>query len=306
MWDPTQIYAFFFFFSRAFFRQPGSVQSALPAPTCSYAARSGSREGSAGSASSTTSLSVGCPSPPGCAGARQMPPSSVDASARCCAQLRNPHQRRCQPAVAAARSTGGARRDRTRTRRRRRSWASLPQRPPTSDGSTTSFCGPGRASSGYRASFRRRATSIAAPSRSRLPGCGIPSARRGDTSVTSQHSASPRLVAPYKTKSRRRPIVGRDPRRGGVQKPLLRHNAAFSANRLASDPHPRALEEWGSSRQQATAGACSTVIPELIDAGATGEGEAQASAQSDEHFGWRERTGCVCGDGTEPFASVGT
>ena len=83
-----------------------------------------------------------------------------------------------------------------RCENRRRSWASLPHRPPTSDASTTSRCGPGRASSGYRASLRRRATSIAAPS-------GLPSACTGDTSVTAQHSASPRLVAPYKTKSSR-------------------------------------------------------------------------------------------------------
>ena len=114
--------------NRVFFRAPFSARKCPVCPSRSNASRSGSREGSTGSASSTTSLSVGCPSPPGCAGARQMPPNSVDASARCCAQLRKPHQRRRQ-------------RDRTRTRRRRRSWASLPQRPhrpPTSDASTTS------------------------------------------------------------------------------------------------------------------------------------------------------------------------
>ena len=38
--------------------------------------------------------------------------------------------------------------------------------------------------------------------RSRLPGCGLPSACRGDTSVTSQHSTSLRLVAPYESRRR--------------------------------------------------------------------------------------------------------
>ena len=77
-----------------------------------YVACNGSREGSAGS-SSTTSLSVDYPSLPGCAGARHVPPRKADATARCCAQFKNPHQRRRQPAVAAARIAGPAGRARS-------------------------------------------------------------------------------------------------------------------------------------------------------------------------------------------------
>ena len=49
-----------------------------------------------------------------------------------------------------------------------------------------------------------------APSRSRLPGCGRPP--KGDTSVTSQHSASPHRVAEVEPA----PIVGWDPWRSGA------------------------------------------------------------------------------------------
>ena len=95
------------------FLTPFSVGRAVSCLDCyvaesgSYVACNGSREGSA-SSSSTTSLSVDYPSLPGCAGARHVPPRRADATARCCAQFKNPHQRRRQPAVAAARIAGPA------------------------------------------------------------------------------------------------------------------------------------------------------------------------------------------------------
>ena len=187
------------------FLTPFSVGRAVSCLDChvaklgTYVARSGSRKGSAGSATSTTSLRVGCPSLPGCAGACHVPPRRVDARARCGAQLENPHQLpwrqralRGELAATASEQGGGGGRG-----------ARMPHRPPT-----CSCCGPGRASSGHCTSLRRRATSIAAPSRSWLPGCGLPSARKGHTSVTSQSCASLALI-------------GWDPRHGSVHKPLL-------------------------------------------------------------------------------------
>ena len=126
-----------------------------------------------------------------------------------------------------------ARSDRKRTRRRRRSWASPPHRPTTSDASTTS---------GYRASLRRRATWIAAPSRSRLPGCTLPSARKGDTSVTSQHSASPRLVAPYKTKSSRRRSSA------GIPGAVVCTSQCWGTTRLSAPTASRATRTHARSR----------------------------------------------------------
>ena len=94
------------------------------------------------------------------------------------------------------RTAGGARSARRRTKRSTKPHASGPHRPPVSQARTTSRCGPGRQSSGYRASLRRRAAAMAAPSSSAARGCGRPSRRSGATSVASQHSASPKRVEP--------------------------------------------------------------------------------------------------------------
>ena len=56
--------------------------------------------------------------------------------------------------------------------------------------------------------LRLSATVMAAPSRVAADGWGLPSRVRGDTSVTSQHNASPSGVAPYTTRSRRRRSAG--------------------------------------------------------------------------------------------------
>ena len=122
----------------------------------------------------------------------------------CCAMLRKPHQRRSHPCLATSRRAAGARCARSRTSCVTRRIDSTLQRPPASQARTHKRCGPGRSSSGYAARLRRSATAMAAPSREAAEGWALPSRVRGDTSVTSQHKASPSGVAPYTTKSRRR------------------------------------------------------------------------------------------------------
>ena len=122
---------FLFFSSRTF-------SSCIRGPSVGEVRRSahhalkGSLEGCSASASSRTHPSVARSSPVGCAGARQQPPNSVEAKARCNAQPSCPHHRRSHPARAAARSARGARRDRCCARLRTRSSASspIPPRPP--------------------------------------------------------------------------------------------------------------------------------------------------------------------------------
>ena len=111
-------------------------------------ARSGKRLGPAGAASSSTRSSGGASRWCGCSGAGQARPSAVVATACCTATLSMPHQRRVQPARAAGRRAGGARCARTRSKSRKKRWASVFQRPPTSEPSTTSCCGPPWLSSG--------------------------------------------------------------------------------------------------------------------------------------------------------------
>ena len=98
--------------------------------------------------------------------------------------------RQASPSTSRPPSTaGGARRARRRTRSRTKCCAVAFQRPPISEPSTSSYCGPPLASSGYVLCLRRSATFSAAPS-------GCPVLVRGDTSVASQHSAPPLAVAP--------------------------------------------------------------------------------------------------------------
>ena len=94
----------------------------------------GNQEGCPALASSRTHPSGVCSSPVGCAGARQQPPNSVEAKARCNAHPSCPHHRRFQIAREA--------------RLRTRSCAFCLHRSPTSAARTTRRCGPGPASSG--------------------------------------------------------------------------------------------------------------------------------------------------------------
>ena len=95
----------FFFFLRTFFRQleVPLVRAALSLAHAHHA-RKGNLEGCPASASSRTHPSGVCSSPVGCNGARQQPPNSVEAKARCNAHPSCPHHRRARPARAAARS----------------------------------------------------------------------------------------------------------------------------------------------------------------------------------------------------------
>ena len=95
-----------------------------------------------------------------------------------------------------------------RTRSRTKLWAWAFQRPHTSEPSTTSVCGPLRASSGYAARLRRSATRSTAAAH----GCGGLDRASGDTSVPSQHCAPPLRSAPCTTRSSLRrsdPIASR-------------------------------------------------------------------------------------------------
>ena len=94
-----------FFFLRTFFRQleVPLVRAALSLAHAHHA-RKGNLEGCPASASSRTHPSGVCSSPVGCNGARQQPPNSVEAKARCNAHPSCPHHRRARPARAAARS----------------------------------------------------------------------------------------------------------------------------------------------------------------------------------------------------------
>ena len=128
---------------------------------------------------------------PGCGAAGHGRPSAVHATASWTATESVPHQRLDQPADAAARTAGGARRARRRTRSRTKRCAPALHRPPTSQPSTSNFCGPPRESSGYATRLRRSATCKAAPSTSAVHGWGCPVLVKGDTRVASQQKAPP-------------------------------------------------------------------------------------------------------------------
>ena len=123
-------------------------------------------------------------------------PAADRAVARCTATESCVHQRRAQAVAAAWRRAGGARSLRRRTKSRTRARAPVPQRPPTSEPSTTRRWGPLRSSSGYVASLRRVAVANAAPSVSAERPCGWPSRDTGETKVASQQSAPPQGVTP--------------------------------------------------------------------------------------------------------------
>ena len=103
---------------------------------------------------------------------------------------------RCQPLRAAARTVAAVRRARWRNSNRSNCWQSLPQRPPISHARTRKRWPAPRvgASSGYR---RYRWLL-------RRPADGRPRPCQGETRVASQHSASPRAVAPWMTRSKQR------------------------------------------------------------------------------------------------------
>ena len=162
-------------------------------------------------------------------------------------------------------------------------------RPPVSQARTTSRCGPGRQSSGYRTSLRRRATAMAAPSSSAARGCGRPSRRSGATSVASQHSASPGAV---KNKIQAAPVLRTDAWRRSVGQPLVKDNPALGPQTFTRDAGPRLFKQGGAAGQQSAARARCRMVAQDIERGAAprepiasaipvreGQREAQAPAQ---------------------------
>ena len=105
----------------------------------------------------------------------------------------------------------GSRWARTARRVRTRSWHSWSQRPPSSAPSTRKRWPPARSSSGYRRCLRARASCNAVPSWVAARGRGRPVLVRGETTVTSQHRATPKAVAPWTTRSSRRRSSGGTP-----------------------------------------------------------------------------------------------
>ena len=85
---------------------------------------------------------------------------------------------------------------------------------------------------------------MAAPSRSHEDGCGRPSARSGETRVTSQQSASPRRDAPYMTRSSRRRSSGATP--GAVVRQRRLPAAAAHSGRRRRDGRPAGPPRFGS------------------------------------------------------------
>ena len=184
------------------------------ARSSSSSSSSSSREGSAGSASSTTSLSVGY------TGLCRRAPRAAQKGGHQGAPPRTAQEPppAAPPAGRAARIGGGGR---------------PIVRRPQSPAPPAAAVRAGRA-----CDFDGGAVTVAT-SRLRPP---IREQRRHE-----------RDIATYKTKSSRRaPIIGWDPRRGSVHKPLLGHNAALSADPMRADPM--------RARQQAAAGAGSAVI----------------------------------------------
>ena len=185
-----------FFFPRTFLRlQKGQKACGQKRRSSCVHARNGSMLGPAASARSNTSSKAGAS-----AAARDAAghgrPAADRAVARCTATESCVHQRRAQAVGAAWRRAGGARSLRRRTKSRTRARAPVPQRPPTSEPSTTRRWGPLQSSSGYVASLRRVAVANAAPSVSAERPCGWPSRDTEETKVASQQSAPPQGVTP--------------------------------------------------------------------------------------------------------------
>ena len=213
-------------------------------------------------------LSSGRPSPAsGCSGCRQAPPRAVLATACCTATENMLHQRLAQAAVAAARTGRGARYAlrRTRSRTKPRAWAF--QRPPTSEPSTTSVCGPPRVSSGY-AALRGvlAALSSTAPSTAVAHGCGCPRSRERGNQRASQHCASPLRSAPYTTRSSLRRSCA--PTCGAVV--LASHccgttwpSDPTASHRFPGDLHPGSLHDLGPPGEESSARARKCVVAEL-------------------------------------------
>ena len=139
------------------------------------------------------------------------------AVARCTATDSCVHQRRAQAAAAA-----WLRRTNSRTRAR----APVPQRPPTSEPTTTRRWGPLRSSSGYVASSRRVAVANAAPSVSVERPCGWPSRDTGETKVASQSNAVNDHVESAA-------VIERHARSSRVREPLLRNDLPFGPDGFA-------------------------------------------------------------------------
>ena len=205
------------------------------------------------------------------AGESQRPPSRVGARARCKAALSSAHHLRRQPASAARPTAGGA-------------------RSAVSQARTTSRCGPGRQSSGYRASLRRRATAMAVPSSGRAwLRSAVATERSNERGVAAQRFAQARGAVTNK-------ILRFDAWRRSVGQPLLRDNPALGPQTFTRNAGPRLFKQGGAAGQQSAARARCRMDAQDIERSAAprepiafaipvreGQREAQALAQGDVH-----------------------
>ena len=89
---------------------------------------------------------------------------------------------------------------------------------------------------------------IAAAASSAQPGCGTPSALRGDTIVASAQSGRPQTA-----KSKPVGVSGGAPVRGQAQATNQRLRARHAAASFAADLHPGALERVSAALEAASA-----------------------------------------------------
>ena len=154
---------------------------------------------------------------------------------------------------------------------------------------------------------------MAASSRSDDAGCGRPSARRGETRVTSQQGASPLRDAPYMTRS------SPSARRSSGATPGAVVHASHCWGRPALRRRPLSLEYYRSTPgQQPTSGASGAMVAKPVRHGsaawlakstATGrrQGQRQAKASPPEsglHIQRQELCAFVRGDGSPPLAGM--
>jgi len=86
-----------------------------------------------------------------------------------------------------------------------------------------------------------------------------------DTSVASQHKASPSSSPRINNEVEAATVVIVDVWRGSARKPLPRDYPTIRANSLASDLNPRPFDDEPAPQQQACAGAGEVVVPICID-----------------------------------------
>ena len=181
--------------------------------------------------------------------------------------------------------------------------------PSTSLAKTTNLalpCSPDN--SRYARSFLRRALSRAAPSSPAHRACGVPSRRRGETSVMSRATCAPwNNGNPSATTSRRRGIDAVH----GQQVQIPHHDICLAP--ASRHKCGRALQSEPPTSQDPCLCATRPVVAKHVEwtatpAGARGQGEGEPQAAQEQHAEelGKESERDICGDGTDSVPSHGT